>query len=1135
MDIVEQLRIDRENGARRLESEYKAGLLTLARRLCADGSDAEELVNRTFAEVIRSIDRYAEQSAFFGWMARILVNLHGHDTERKSATMVVSDQTAQELATAPDADDQIFREVDAAILRDAIEGLPEDMRKTLVSHYFLGLSVSEVARLLSTPSGTVKWRLQAARRILAAKLGAAAKKPGGRALLLVLALCGFTALGAAVFNLANNGEAQNVGGAASGRAAAAWTGATGGTGEGTGGTGATGASPASPARPSVSDFSTERTQQEQTMNATIQRTFAVPLAALALTANAYETAITDTTGYVVQNASDGYNQNSLVAGTHFPGGAPVAGKHYLVNNGLTNRSPATAGNYVFKGDSLSLDGGATFLLKANNSAITVADLRVYNAFVSQGDGKGGKRLKGGISVFGTPEAPSVFIGSGNAGTRRIYVDADISGASGTGIKIMHSGDADADGEQFYTYFLGDNSGYAGAIEVEGGGNGICLVGVNANSFGSSPRIALSNGGKLFGGGDGGSFSLSGASITLSGGGVLGVYKAGSNNVGLEITGGSTISGSGTLKIANSGFEGAHARRVALGNVAISGIDGISVDGGVLQLNAGYANPSVPISVASPVLLRVMNGVSAGPVALGGGASLNTANTSATLASLTLSSAGGEAPFIRKFLSSGLVTITGGLVNDLGAGEKIRIDFSGNSETPFASTTSFRILSAANLGDAGVTAADFAATADDADEFLRDYLTNGAFSIEESGGKKYLVYTLAKKAVYSTGTDGYSENSLVAGTRWSDKATPHDDADYFVQSGHQIRSKRYASSTFDGHSLSVLSGGKLAVQGQASGVKTTISDLRLYGGGILTTTTDWGNTLDGAVEIGGSAADPVIFETAWASTSASADKTGRHLTISAPVSGSGALLCRYQAGDFDVAHPAGLNLRGDNTGFTGQWQIGHPAAQATFASAANFGSASALVFCSNGVFKAVEGSFALPAATEVVVRNDGAVVGGEELTNGGTISVDEGLTLTVPGVVSGAGVLRKTGGGTLLLDGANTLSGTLEVRAGLLGGVGSVESVSLVDGAGFVVDATQATPFEIGTLALNGDVAIEITDYAAGSFDRVAVANVGAISGELPQTAVPATLNGRAKNNVTLSYSGGVLYAGLTSPFILVVR
>ena len=68
MDIVEEIRQDREKGAKRLESEYKAGLMTLARRFCVDQSDAEELVNATFATVIENIDDYLEQSAFFAWM-----------------------------------------------------------------------------------------------------------------------------------------------------------------------------------------------------------------------------------------------------------------------------------------------------------------------------------------------------------------------------------------------------------------------------------------------------------------------------------------------------------------------------------------------------------------------------------------------------------------------------------------------------------------------------------------------------------------------------------------------------------------------------------------------------------------------------------------------------------------------------------------------------------------------------------------------------------------------------------------------------------------------------------------------------------------------------------------------------------
>ena len=63
MDIVEEIRNDSEKGARSLEAEYRAGLLTLARRLCRNESDAAELVNRTFAEVIANIDSYAELSA----------------------------------------------------------------------------------------------------------------------------------------------------------------------------------------------------------------------------------------------------------------------------------------------------------------------------------------------------------------------------------------------------------------------------------------------------------------------------------------------------------------------------------------------------------------------------------------------------------------------------------------------------------------------------------------------------------------------------------------------------------------------------------------------------------------------------------------------------------------------------------------------------------------------------------------------------------------------------------------------------------------------------------------------------------------------------------------------------------------
>jgi len=50
MDIVEEIRQDREKGAKRLVEEYKAGLMSLARRFVPNETDAEELVNVTFAK-----------------------------------------------------------------------------------------------------------------------------------------------------------------------------------------------------------------------------------------------------------------------------------------------------------------------------------------------------------------------------------------------------------------------------------------------------------------------------------------------------------------------------------------------------------------------------------------------------------------------------------------------------------------------------------------------------------------------------------------------------------------------------------------------------------------------------------------------------------------------------------------------------------------------------------------------------------------------------------------------------------------------------------------------------------------------------------------------------------------------------
>ena len=197
MDIVEEIRQDAEKGAKRLESEYKAGLMALARRFCADSSDAEELVNATFATVIENIDGYLEQSAFFAWMCQILTSLHSRNVRRKSSGSVMYPGNVPDVLDE-NAQGAIYDHLDASLLRMAIDELPKEQREALALHYFMDMSVVQIAKYLSVPTGTVLSRLHYARKALAGKLGAAAKKPGVKALLIALAIATLTAIGAAV-------------------------------------------------------------------------------------------------------------------------------------------------------------------------------------------------------------------------------------------------------------------------------------------------------------------------------------------------------------------------------------------------------------------------------------------------------------------------------------------------------------------------------------------------------------------------------------------------------------------------------------------------------------------------------------------------------------------------------------------------------------------------------------------------------------------------------------------------------------------------------------------------------------------------------------------------------------------------
>ena len=850
---------------------------------------------------------------------------------------------------------------------------------------------------------------------------------------------------------------------------------------------------------------------------------------ICLSAEAYETAITDTTGYVVLSATDSPGISSLINGNNFPGGAPVAGKDYLVNSARTIRTPESGHPFTFKGDSLTLDGGASLALKCPDSTTTISDLRIYNARIGQADGNCYKTLAGNLTVFGTPAAPSLLEGSGDNGNRILDITAKINGASGTCLQAAHTAAADKIGCEFIVRPRSNNSStFMGTFEVVG--NNVNAAVPDMSYFGSSCSVTLRNGGGLLGYGSTG-MTVNGKTVIVENGGRMGSFDK--NGTAITFTGGSTISGTGTLLIRNSTVGGTWKGPIAMNDVTVSGLDGIDVtNNATLAVGGGYRGAAIPIVVRSGGTLRGDGAGQTGAVTLEDGATL------------------AFTP------SSGALVINGALATTAADG-KIHVDIASQDVTTLAATNAYRLLTATNLGAAGATLSDFILTANAAAAPVREVATNGTLSIEAENGTNYLLYTLPRKIVYFQGTDaggtGTGGSSFQTTGRWSDKTLPHADADYFVVNGSTLRALDGSTATFNGHSLSVMSGGAFFAQGAT----VTVGDLRLYGGSSVSATRPKNNAVAGNISVHGSASDPCYFRI---EVNKGPSEPTRPLTLQAPVSGSGSMRFIYAPGHVndaytpDPAYPGLFNMRGDNTGFTGEWQLWHFAIQGTFTSAANVGSASAIVFNSNAVFRAQGASFAIPAATRIVVDTKGSNSANTLQTNGGSFLVDDGQTLTVNGPVSGAGILRKIGAGTLRLTAAaNAFSGTASSQAGtmlvdgaltnaaanaksgaFIGGVGKVKTLTIEDGAGLAVAAAQATPLEAGTLTVNGAVMVRLDSASDFSGGRVALVKVGTLSGTLTK-ANKATIcvGGQTIANGSLSLSNGILYALRGSTMVIV--
>jgi RNA polymerase sigma-70 factor (ECF subfamily) len=146
-------------------------LYGLARHLCGNTSDAEDLVQETYARALAGAARFADGSNLRAWLFRILRNCFIDRARRRKIVLEIpSDETDTVVPDHWDSGmlDQL-RYLGAAEVAAAVAALPVEFRFVVLLDVE-GFSEAETAEILRCPPGTVKSRLSRAKARLRAAL-----------------------------------------------------------------------------------------------------------------------------------------------------------------------------------------------------------------------------------------------------------------------------------------------------------------------------------------------------------------------------------------------------------------------------------------------------------------------------------------------------------------------------------------------------------------------------------------------------------------------------------------------------------------------------------------------------------------------------------------------------------------------------------------------------------------------------------------------------------------------------------------------------------------------------------------------------------------------------------------------------
>jgi len=140
-------------------------LLRSAYLLCGNETEAQDLVQETLIQAIKSQRGFRGQSALYTWLHGILLNLCRRH-HRKQKRIVYDEELILKEICAPDHAGDLDQDFCATKITQAMQQLSHEHREVIILRFYENMKIEEIARQTGVSKGTVKSRLHYAVRCL---------------------------------------------------------------------------------------------------------------------------------------------------------------------------------------------------------------------------------------------------------------------------------------------------------------------------------------------------------------------------------------------------------------------------------------------------------------------------------------------------------------------------------------------------------------------------------------------------------------------------------------------------------------------------------------------------------------------------------------------------------------------------------------------------------------------------------------------------------------------------------------------------------------------------------------------------------------------------------------------------------